>query len=70
LILVGVAVWAVYALAWLAGLEPEARAYLPFHLAGVVPGSILARWDRIREGFGRNRSERAAPSAEEVPRGR
>jgi len=44
LILAGVLVWAIYAVVWLAGGEPEARYFLPFHLSGVVTGSILARW--------------------------
>jgi hypothetical protein len=48
LIAAGVAVWVVYGVVWLAGGEPHAGAYLPFHLAGVIPGFVLARWDWLR----------------------
>ncbi len=44
LIFAGVLVWAIYAVVWLAGGEPEVRQYLPFHLSGVIPGAILSRW--------------------------
>ena len=44
LILLGVAVWGVYGVMALAGAHPEVRHFLPLHLAGVIPGSILARW--------------------------
>jgi hypothetical protein len=46
LIAAGVAVWVVFAVVWLAGGDPEAGRFVPFHLAGVVPGSILSRWRR------------------------
>ena len=46
LILAGVVVWAIYAVVWLAGGDPEVRYFLPFHLSGVIPGAILARWPR------------------------
>ncbi len=49
LILVGVAVWIPYAVLLLTGRDPEVGRFLPFHLAGVVPGAILARWDWIRK---------------------
>jgi hypothetical protein len=48
LILAGVAVWIVFAVVWLAGGHPEGGRYVPFHLAGVIPGTLLARWDRIK----------------------
>jgi hypothetical protein len=44
LILLGVAVWGVYAvLRYGMGLDAAARDFLPYHLAGVVPGVILKR---------------------------
>ena len=46
LILAGALIWAIYAVVWLAGGEPEVRHYLPFHLSGVIPGAILSRWPR------------------------
>jgi hypothetical protein len=49
LIAAGVLVWAVYAVVWLAGGDPDVRQFLPFHLAGVIPGAILSRWPR-RDG--------------------
>ncbi|NQV05030.1 hypothetical protein HQ535_00645 [bacterium] len=53
-LLAGVSVWLVFAIAWMAGAEPVTRAFLPFHLAGVIPGAILTRWDSIRRFFSRN----------------
>ena len=44
LIVVGVTVWVVYGAVWMAGGEPEMGRYLPFHLAGVIPGALLNRW--------------------------
>lgn len=44
LVVLGVGVWAVYAAVWLAGGSPQAVRFLPFHLAGVIPGAILSRW--------------------------
>lgn len=46
LILAGVMVWAIYAAVWLAGGEPDGALFLPFHLAGVIPGAIMSRWKR------------------------
>lgn len=40
----GVTVWLVFAVVWLAGGEPDAGRFLPFHLSGVIPGAIMARW--------------------------
>ena len=52
LILAGVAVWAVYGIRMLAGSGPVARWFLPFHLAGVIPGGILSRWGTIGRWLG------------------
>ncbi|MBU1228234.1 MAG: hypothetical protein KJ698_13610 [Actinobacteria bacterium] len=46
LIVAGVAVWVVFAAVWLAGGDCDAGRFVPFHLAGVVPGSIMTRWRR------------------------
>ena len=44
LIVLGVAVWGVYALCrWGFGMEVTGLQFLPYHLAGVVPGMILKR---------------------------
>ncbi len=48
LILVGAAVWVVWLVVRLAGGDPQVGDYLPFHLAGVIPGSLLARWHAIK----------------------
>jgi hypothetical protein len=44
LIVIGVAVWGVYAVLHF-GMDSDAavRDFLPYHLAGVVPGVILKR---------------------------
>ena len=44
LILLGVAVWGAYAVArWGLGREVTGIQFLPYHLAGVIPGTILRR---------------------------
>ncbi|MBW1744298.1 MAG: hypothetical protein JRJ47_12860 [Deltaproteobacteria bacterium] len=44
LIVLGVAVWGVYAvLRFGMGSDAAVRSFLPYHLAGVVPGVILKR---------------------------
>jgi hypothetical protein len=44
LLWLGVAVWGVYAvLRWGLGHELSAAHFLPFHLAGVIPGLLLRR---------------------------
>ena len=44
LVALGVAVWGVYALVrWGLGWEVTGRQFLPYHLAGVIPGVILRR---------------------------
>lgn len=49
LVLAGVAVWPVYGiLRWGVGMDIAVQEALPFHLLGVVPGSILARWRMVR----------------------
>lgn len=53
LILAGVAVWAVYGLCMLGGAEPAVGWFLPFHLAGVIPGVVLSRWGTMRRWLGR-----------------
>jgi len=46
LVVLGVAVWAVYAISrWGVGLEVTGRQFLPYHLAGVIPGILLRRRD-------------------------
>lgn len=40
----GVAVWGVYAVVnWGLGWDVTGRQFLPYHLAGVIPGTILRR---------------------------
>ena len=44
LVALGVAVWGVYALLrWGLGWDVTERQFLPYHLAGVIPGMILRR---------------------------
>jgi len=44
LVALSVAVWGVYALVrWGLGWEVTGRQFLPYHLAGVIPGVILRR---------------------------
>jgi hypothetical protein len=44
LVVLGVAVWAVYAVSrWGVGLDVTGRQFLPYHLAGVIPGMLLRR---------------------------
>jgi hypothetical protein len=56
LLILGVAVWAVYAvLRFGAGWDVRAGRFLPFHLAGVIPGAILRRHRFFRNIFSRFR---------------
>ncbi len=48
LIFAGVLVWGVWLAVKLGGGEPNVQYFLPFHLAGVIPGSILSRWGAIQ----------------------
>ena len=57
LLIGGISVWAVYGIVWLAGAEPDVRAFLPFHLGGVISGSLLNRWDAIRRLFSKARDQ-------------
>lgn len=44
LVVLGVIVWGVYALCrWYLDMDVTGRQFLPYHLAGVVPGVILRR---------------------------
>ncbi|MFV9689762.1 MAG: hypothetical protein ACNY01_02210 [Desulfobacteria bacterium] len=43
-LIAGVAVWVVYAFVrWGMGWNVTGRQFLPYHLAGVIPGMILRR---------------------------
>lgn len=58
LIYAGVAVWVVYVVVAIGGGEPDGAKYLPFHLAGVIPGSIISRWDQIAKLWRRSEPSR------------
>ena len=52
LILLGVAVWGVYAVfRWGFGWEVSGRDFLGFHMVGVIPGSILRRRRLLKRLF-------------------
>jgi hypothetical protein len=54
LVILGVVVWGVYAAArWGLGWQVTGRQFLPYHLAGVVPGMLLRR-RRWLQGLLRN----------------
>ncbi len=53
LILAGVAVWVPFFALKFTGREPNVAYFLPFHLSGVIPGAILARWHQIKRLFRR-----------------
>ncbi|MCK5244669.1 MAG: hypothetical protein KAJ90_05310 [Desulfobacterales bacterium] len=49
LIIAGVAVWGIYAFfRWGMGWNVTGRQFLPYHLAGVIPGMILRRRQFLR----------------------
>ena len=49
LLYAGVAVWIVYAVVrYVLGWDVTGRQFLPYHLAGVVPGAILRRHQFFR----------------------
>ena len=48
MIVAGVLVWGVWLIAKLIGGEPELQYFLPLHLLGVIPGSILSRWSALK----------------------
>jgi hypothetical protein len=52
LIFAGAGVWVVFAVLWLARTDPDAARFVPFHLAGVIPGAILSRWGRREQRSG------------------
>jgi hypothetical protein len=56
LIAAGAAVWVVFGIVWLAGGNPQVSHWVPFHLAGVIPGAVLARWGWLRARFGTDAS--------------
>ncbi len=55
LVIAGISVWIPYFALEFAGAEVELMSFLPFHLALVIPGSVLARgpevWNKV---LGRN----------------
>ena len=56
LLWLGVAVWGVYAvMRWGLGRDVNAAAFLPFHLAGVIPGVLLRRRRWLLRGLARLR---------------
>lgn len=48
LVIAGVSVWIPYFLLKFLGESPALEAFLPFHLAGVIPGFILRRWQWLQ----------------------
>lgn len=59
LLWLGVAVWGVYAVVrYGLGGDVTASQFLPFHLAGVIPGVLLRRRHSIRRGLKRLGEER------------
>ena len=55
LILAGVLVWGVWLAVKLLGDEPQVEYFLPVHLSGVIPGSIMSRWGAVRRWLDRRR---------------
>ncbi len=53
LIFLGVLVWGVWLVVELMGGDPHVRYFLPLHLGGVIPGSIMSRWGAIRRRLNR-----------------
>lgn len=48
LIAAGVIVWPVYLVLLAFDVPVTVEEVLPFHLAGVIPGTILRRWPTLR----------------------
>jgi hypothetical protein len=48
LIVAGILVWGVWLIVKLTGGEPQLEYFLPLHLSGVIPGSIMSRWGSIK----------------------
>jgi hypothetical protein len=55
LILAGVLVWGVWLAVKLFGGEPQVEYFLPAHLSGVIPGSIMSRWGAVKRWLTRRR---------------
>ena len=55
LILAGVLVWGVWLAVKLLGGEPQVEFFLPVHLSGVIPGSIMSRWGAVKRWLTRRR---------------
>ena len=53
LIIFGVLVWGVWLAVKWSGGEANVQYFLPFHLSGVIPGSIMSRWGAIRRWLDR-----------------
>ncbi|MBI4236209.1 MAG: hypothetical protein HY688_02480 [Chloroflexi bacterium] len=60
LIIVGVAAWVPYFGLKALGNDPEALFFLPFHLAGVIPGVLLRYYHALRRAWAGLTSRRAA----------
>jgi hypothetical protein len=58
LILLGVLVWVVWLVVKFLGGRPPLEYFLPVHLLGVIPGSVLSRWSAI-SSWKRNNEARA-----------
>lgn len=55
LILAGALVWGVWLAVKLLGGEPQVEYFLPVHLSGVIPGSIMSRWGAVKRWLTRRR---------------
>jgi hypothetical protein len=55
LIVLGILVWGVWLVVKIAGGGPQLEYFLPIHLAGVVPGSVLSRWSTLNRWRQQNR---------------
>jgi hypothetical protein len=49
LILAGILVWGVWLVVKLTGGEPQLEYFLPVHLLGVIPGSLMSRWSALKK---------------------
>ncbi len=58
LILLGLLVWVVWLVVKFSGGNPPLEYFLPVHLLGVIPGSVLSRWSAISR-WKRNHEARA-----------
>jgi len=55
LIFLGVLGWGVWLIIELTGGDPHLRYFLPLHLGGVIPGSVMSRWGAISRLLNRRR---------------